>query len=479
LKDQISFDPMRSTFQDFNYDLSYFPSFNDEVQFDELFDFFGDENSSLKKATDESTNYDQMKSISVDHDYSKPALTHETIEDVSSNCVNITMPEVVDNRSISLFTSESSSPNSETHSENNYSFDGNHSPLSEAVEFLDLSSFSSAMDYNFEYPLQNDATPEMSSSGCDIIDVTGVSSDDGSNEDDNFHESISSDGGSPKSPTLTLSAEEKQLLTREGITLPTHLPLTKSEERALKTVRRKIRNKISAKESRMRKGLYVEGLEKRVEVCTKQNIELLKKVDSLQKDNQTLKSKFLKLQSYINNGNKPTQPSTCLMVIMLSLALLVAPNLNVFNEENEVENEKQAIMPGRSRNLLQLDHSVSELFDGEVISPENITPVGTNKSKIVYKSIINPEIFKKANENNLNSLSEKMYKKEQPPDMKMDDKVSMVQSWITSNFDENIIDNSQYKFDNISNSRYNLSTSNGVQKREIVLEHNYTQILTK
>ncbi|XP_076332879.1 cyclic AMP response element-binding protein A-like isoform X2 [Tachypleus tridentatus] len=103
----------------------------------------------------------------------------------------------------------------------------------------------------------------------------------------------------PKGATgvINLTDEEKRTLLAEGYPVPQRLPLTKVEERSLKKIRRKIKNKISAQESRRKKKEYVDALEKRVEKLTSENSEYKTIIDSLENNNKLLLSQVQKLRA--------------------------------------------------------------------------------------------------------------------------------------------------------------------------------------
>lgn len=162
--------------------------------------------------------------------------------------------------------------------------------------------------------------------------------DDGDDVDDYNNDSDQQSDQQSEYPKLVLSGEEKRLLAKEGIKLPAHYPLTKQEERELKRIRRKIRNKISAQDSRKRKKEYVDGLEERVKKCTDENQTLIKRIKLLQTQNQNLINQMKKMQNLLTKGgNKSVQPATCLMVLLMSMALIAAPNLKLNNKDNNTD----------------------------------------------------------------------------------------------------------------------------------------------
>ncbi|XP_060516423.1 CREB-H transcription factor homolog let-607-like [Cylas formicarius] len=146
-------------------------------------------------------------------------------------------------------------------------------------------------------------------------------------------------------PLLNLTNEEKRLLAKEGIQLPTHHPLTKNEERELKRIRRKIRNKISAQDSRKRKKEYVDGLEERVKRGSEENKNLLQRVKELQRQNRNLIAHVNRLQALIcNSTTSKATPSTCLMVVLLSALLVSLPNMRLFeNKQMSTDSEQVSI----------------------------------------------------------------------------------------------------------------------------------------
>ncbi|XP_029773242.1 cyclic AMP-responsive element-binding protein 3-like protein 3 isoform X2 [Suricata suricatta] len=157
---------------------------------------------------------------------------------------------------------------------------------------------------------------------------------------------LSGSGGDPQHPLaaphltrpatehrqeLVLTEDEKKLLAKEGLTLPSQLPLTKYEERVLKKIRRKIRNKQSAQESRKKKKEYIDGLETRMSACTAQNQELQRKVLHLEKQNLSLLEQLKKLQAIVvQSTSKSAQTGTCIAVLLLSFALIVLPSISPF-----------------------------------------------------------------------------------------------------------------------------------------------------
>lgn len=159
---------------------------------------------------------------------------------------------------------------------------------------------------------------------------------------------------------IVLTEEEKRLLAKEGATIPTHMPLTKAEERTLKRVRRKIRNKQSAQESRKKKKVYVDGLENRVAICTAHNLELQKKVQMLQKQNMSLIEQLRKLQSIVKMSTmKASTTSTCVMVFLLSFCLILFPSVNPFGSKTE-QKELYTSSPLISRNIRSVPSDIAD-----------------------------------------------------------------------------------------------------------------------
>ncbi|CAK6952423.1 cyclic AMP-responsive element-binding protein 3-like protein 3-A [Scomber scombrus] len=113
---------------------------------------------------------------------------------------------------------------------------------------------------------------------------------------------------------FVLNEDEKKLLAKEGVNIPTKLPLSKSEERVLKKIRRKIRNKHSAQESRKKKREYVDSLEGRMSACSTHNLQLQRKIHQLEETNNALLEQLSRLQALLPNSySKTTQRGTCIL----------------------------------------------------------------------------------------------------------------------------------------------------------------------
>ena len=75
----------------------------------------------------------------------------------------------------------------------------------------------------------------------------------------------------------------------------------REEERNLKKIRRKIRNKLSAQDSRKRKREYLDSMEDRVKVCNDENEQLKEKIQVLQYSENDMHYVIKKLE-FVHRG---------------------------------------------------------------------------------------------------------------------------------------------------------------------------------
>jgi cyclic AMP-responsive element-binding protein 3 len=161
-----------------------------------------------------------------------------------------------------------------------------------------------------------------------------------------------------RSQQVCLTEEEKETLKAEGLPIPTTLPFTKVEEKALKSVRRKIRNKVAAQESRKRKKEHMEELEDKVRLCTSENLRLQKKVESLESENRSLMAQLKRFQALVagtGTSRHTTKVGACLMVIVLCFAVFLggwAPQKHAYWASFSSDYATTSV---RSRSLLSLD----------------------------------------------------------------------------------------------------------------------------
>nr|XP_060613932.1 cyclic AMP-responsive element-binding protein 3-like protein 4 [Anolis sagrei ordinatus] len=158
-------------------------------------------------------------------------------------------------------------------------------------------------------------------------------------------------GDGAPSAEQALTEEEHRLLAQEGVSLQGGRPLSKVEERILKKVRRKIRNKRSAQDSRRRKKEYVNGLENRAAACVVQNQELRKKVQDLEVQNSSLLAQLQKLHGLIKQTSpKAAQTSTCLLLLLFWLGLFLLPSGRAFFGGTQLS--RQGYKPSRGKSTL-------------------------------------------------------------------------------------------------------------------------------
>lgn len=138
--------------------------------------------------------------------------------------------------------------------------------------------------------------------------------------------------------SIDLTSEEQEVLSQNGWD-PT--------EKNLKKARRKIKNKISAQESRRRKRDYLSNLEERLSNYSTENNQLKKELEKEQADKKSLLCQLRELQQVVNQRfqgknvkTATTQTSAAVMVVLLCMT--------IFKGSWSTQDEDDAMLHGQS-----------------------------------------------------------------------------------------------------------------------------------
>ena len=181
-------------------------------------------------------------------------------------------------------------------------------------------------------------------------------------------------GRKPK--PLNLTEDEKSILKKEGVVLPDNVhTLTKTEERHIKQVKRRIKNKMSAAESRKRKKNYLDGLEDRVQQTTSLNCELQKRVSELEKRNLDLVTSVKRMRTFLTSylPNIP-KGNSALLLFVIAFSLFSIPSwISISNNLSDSHYSTQKLVNVGSRTLLTQSYSNTQWLTHSRISTYHLT----------------------------------------------------------------------------------------------------------
>lgn len=168
---------------------------------------------------------------------------------------------------------------------------------------------------------------------------------------------------------VVLTDEERRTLIAEGYPIPQRFPLSKAEERSLKKIRRKIKNKISAQESRRKKKEYMEELEKKVHLMEVKIVEL-------ERENRSFKESLMSVNETKagNSLQQVTVESSCVGSSITNSQMSDSPVVDR-SLVGQLSSPDQTIAP----------YSYATQINEQSVQPQNITTFGENDLSIKVK----------------------------------------------------------------------------------------------